>query len=213
MSLARITKGENIPPEVFRTRSMRGLEDSAADYACLMNDIFSYQKEIEFEGELNNCVLVLQAFFEIDSKQAVLIVNDLMTSRLLQFEHIIATELPLLIEDFQLEGESRKDLDAYVEGLQDWVSGILDWHWLTRRYTEETLRLNRMSPQALRGLSGLGMSAARIESLRGSRGAGPVKQVPGEQLQPAKRRSPATLPSAPGSAGVAAAAGMKRDQS
>jgi germacradienol/geosmin synthase len=81
--LARITQAGEIPPEIFCTRAMRGLENSAADYACLTNDVFSYQKEIEFEGELNNGVLVVQKFLGIGREQAVLVVNDLMTSRLL----------------------------------------------------------------------------------------------------------------------------------
>ena len=55
-----------VPPEIYHTRTMRALENSAADYACLINDVFSYQKEIEFEGELHNCVLVVQNFLDCD---------------------------------------------------------------------------------------------------------------------------------------------------
>jgi germacradienol/geosmin synthase len=168
MNLARVTKGRNIPAEMFRTRSMRELEDSAADYACFTNDIFSYQKEIEFEGELCNCVLVTRKFLDIDSAAAVLVVRDLMTARLKQFQHILATELPFLEEELQLDDAARKDLAAYVEGLQDWVSGILDWHNLTGRYDEAALRSERTPPQLLGGPTGLGTSAARL----GSHGAG-----------------------------------------
>jgi germacradienol/geosmin synthase len=169
MSLARITRAGEIPSEIFSTRAMRGLENSAADYACLTNDIFSYQKEIEFEGELNNGVLVVQKFLGIGRKQAVLVVNNLMTSRLLQFEHIIATELPVLAGDFSLDADARKALHAYVVGLQDWVAGILDWHRLTRRYDETALRRRyRMPPRLLSGPTGLGTSAARIGSLPGA---------------------------------------------
>ena len=45
---------------------MRSLENAAADYASLLNDVFSYQKEIEFEGEVHNGVLVVQNFFDCD---------------------------------------------------------------------------------------------------------------------------------------------------
>jgi germacradienol/geosmin synthase len=135
----------------------------------LTNDIFSYQKEIEFEGELNNGVLVVQKFLGIGRKQAVLVVNDLMTSRLLQFEHIIATELPILAGDFNLDVDARKALHAYVAGLQDWVAGILDWHRLTRRYNETALRRRyRMPARLLSGHTGLGTSAARIGLLSGA---------------------------------------------
>jgi germacradienol/geosmin synthase len=168
-SLARITKAGKIPPELFDTRAMRGLENSAADYACLTNDIFSYQKEIEFEGELNNGVLVVQKFLDIDRQQAVAVVGDLMTSRIQQFEHIIATELPLLADDFNLDTDARGSLDAYVVGLQDWIAGILDWHRLTGRYEEPALRRRyRTLPQRLGGPTGLGISAAHVGTLPGS---------------------------------------------
>jgi germacradienol/geosmin synthase len=169
-SLARITRAGTIPPEVFRTRAMRGLENSAQDYSCFTNDIFSYQKEIEFEGEVHNCVLVVQKFLDIDRRQSVSVVNDLMTSRLLQFQHIIATELPVLIEDFALDADACEALDAYVVGLQDWVSGILDWHILCGRYDEAALRRRyRTPPRRFGGPTGLVTSAVLIDLLNGGR--------------------------------------------
>ena len=95
MSLSRIAFGDGIPSEVFATRPMRNLANSAADYGSLTNDIFSYRKEIEFEGELHNGVLVVQRFLDCDPQRAIDIVNDLMTSRMRQFERIVACELPL----------------------------------------------------------------------------------------------------------------------
>jgi germacradienol/geosmin synthase len=170
MSLARITKAGNIPTELLRTRAMRGLENSAQDYACFTNDIFSYQKEIEFEGELHNCVLVVQKFLDIDRQRAVSVVNDLMTSRLLQFQHIIATELPVLADDFNLDADAREALDAYVVGMQDWMAGILDWHRLCGRYDESALRRRyQTSPRRLGGPTGLGTSAALIDLLSSMR--------------------------------------------
>jgi germacradienol/geosmin synthase len=170
MSLARITRAGEMPPEVFRTRAMRGLENSAQDYSCFTNDIFSYQKEIEFEGEVHNCVLVVQKFLDIDRRQAVSVVNDLMTSRLLQFQHIIATELPVLITDFALDADAREALDGYVVGLQDWMSGILDWHMLCGRYHEAALRRRYRTPlRRFGGPTGLGTSAVLLDLLSGGR--------------------------------------------
>ncbi|WP_106390351.1 terpene synthase family protein [Enhygromyxa salina] len=165
MNLARVTKGRRIPPALFKTRSMRELEDSAADYACLTNDVFSFQKEIEFEAELCNGVLVARQFLEIGSAEAVDVVCDLMTARLEQFEHIIATELPILAETFELDAGAREDLAAYVEGLQDWVAGILDWHRETGRYVEAVLRRDRRPPVPT-GPTGLGTSAVRFWTRR-----------------------------------------------
>ncbi|HET9118616.1 MAG TPA: germacradienol/geosmin synthase, partial [Pseudonocardiaceae bacterium] len=172
MSLARMTKASGIPAEIFRTRTLLGLENSAANYACFTNDIFSYQKEIEFEGELHNLVLVAQKFLDIDRDQAVGVVNDLMTSRMRQFEHVIATELPLIVDEFQLNAAAREALNGYVVGLQDWMAGILDWHILCGRYPEPALRRryrtrsSQTGPRRLGGPTGLGTSATVIGGLR-----------------------------------------------
>ena len=71
MSLSRIGHGRQVPPEIYRTGPLRSLENAAADYACLMNDVFSYQKEIEYEGEVHNGILVVQNFFDCDYPTAL----------------------------------------------------------------------------------------------------------------------------------------------
>jgi germacradienol/geosmin synthase len=171
MNLARITQNGNLPPELFLTRPMVELENSAQDYACLLNDIFSYQKEIQFEGEFHNCVLVVENFLGIERSQAVLVVNDLMTARMKQFEHILATDLRSVVDSFELDDERRATLQAWVVSLQDWMAGILDWHRLTGRYDEDALRRSNTAGAVLAtvlpaGPTGLGTSAARLASAR-----------------------------------------------
>ena len=140
MSLSRLSQGGEIPMEIYYSRPMRSLENSAADFACFTNDIFSYQKEIEFEGEIHNCVLVVQNFLNIDIPQAVEIVNNLMTARAQQFQHIVKTELPALFEDFNLDESTREKLMKYVEKLEQWMCGVLKWHTKVDRYKEFELR-------------------------------------------------------------------------
>jgi germacradienol/geosmin synthase len=166
MSLSRLSQESEIPIEIYNTPSMRSLENSAADFACFTNDIFSYQKEIEFEGEVHNCVLVVQNFLNCDIPQAVEIVNNLMTARAQQFQHIVATELPALFDDFNLDPSTRNKLLGYVEQLENWMCGIVRWHIKVDRYKEFELR-SSASPlvRLLRGPTGLGTSAARISSL------------------------------------------------
>ncbi|HET6213099.1 MAG TPA: family 2 encapsulin nanocompartment cargo protein terpene cyclase [Micromonosporaceae bacterium] len=176
MSLSRIAHEHTVPAEVFRTSAVRGLDNSAADYAGLTNDVFSYQKEIQFEGELNNGVLVVQNFLNCDPRDAVRVVNDLMTSRVRQFERIAGTDLPALFDDFRLDAGARTALSGYVEQLRDWMAGILQWHRVTRRYDESALR-HQWSPQPLLARpAGLGTSAARVlvdnRLLSGGRRAG-----------------------------------------
>ncbi len=165
MSLARLAHCEEIPPEIYSTRTMRELDNAAADYACLTNDIFSYQKEIEFEGELHNGVLVVQNFMDYDRVWAVEIINDLMTARMQQFEHIVATELPALFESFELDAKTRTQILDYVQKLQQWMSGVLRWHTAVDRYKEFELRAAARPREFQGGPTGLGTTAARVVTL------------------------------------------------
>ncbi|MFD0278010.1 germacradienol/geosmin synthase [Kitasatospora sp. NPDC127111] len=140
MSLCRLSHGRAVPEGIHESGPMRSLENAAADYACMMNDLFSYQKEIEYEGEVHNAVLVVQNFFNCDYPAAVRIVDDLMRSRLSQFRHVARNEFPVLYEDFGLDAEGRAVLDGYVKELENWLAGILRWHRDCKRYTEEDLK-------------------------------------------------------------------------
>ncbi|AUX25563.1 terpene synthase metal-binding domain-containing protein [Sorangium cellulosum] len=170
MALCQRAVGESIAPDVFRTRTMRNLANSAQDFCCLVNDVFSYQKEIQFEGELNNSVLVVQKFLECDKGQAVAVVNDLMRARVQQFEHIVATELPVLFDDLDLDAAARERLNKHVKDVENWMAGVLHWHRETKRYLEPVLRETPTVGRLVYGPGGLGTSAARIAALRGVRG-------------------------------------------
>ncbi|MEU3347728.1 germacradienol/geosmin synthase Cyc2 [Streptomyces sp. NPDC006700] len=139
LSLCRMGYGPAIPAEVYRSGPVRSLENAAVDYACLLNDVFSYQKEIEYEGEIHNAVLVVQHFFGIDYPAALKVVQDLMNQRMRQFEHVVAHELPVVYEDFGLSEEARAAMHGYVADLQNWMAGILHWHRSVDRYKAEWL--------------------------------------------------------------------------
>ncbi|MGC5345614.1 terpene synthase family protein [Streptomyces sp. DT171] len=162
MSLCRLGHGKQVPDEIYRSGPLRSLENAAADYACLLNDVFSYQKEIEYEGEVHNGVLVVQDFFGVDYPTALRIVGDLMNSRMRQFQHVAEHELPVLYDDFGLDAEAREILAGYVVELQHWMAGILIWHRGCRRYREEDLRRGTGAPFRLSGPTGPGTSAARV---------------------------------------------------
>ncbi|MCK1794785.1 germacradienol/geosmin synthase [Streptomyces sp. XM4193] len=190
MSLCRIGHGQIVPEEVYRSGPMRSLENAASDYAMLINDVFSYQKEIEYEGEVHNGILVVQNFFDCDYPTALRVIDDLMKSRMRQFQHVAANELPVLYDDFELDEKTRAVLRGYVAELENWLSGILHWHRGCRRYREEDLShgnpattrhmparplapgaLTAPGSRALPGaLTGLGTSAARLGPLAGRPG-------------------------------------------
>ncbi|MFJ3927432.1 germacradienol/geosmin synthase [Streptomyces sp. NPDC090022] len=173
MFLARLGhQGDGVPPEVYRAGVLRSLESAASDVGCIMNDLFSYQKEIEVEGEVHNHVLVTQNFFDIDYPRAFTIVADLMEQRTREFEHIRDHQLPLLYDDHRLDRAARDSLDAYVRELEDWMAAILNWHRSVRRYRPEDLHRQpvpaghgpgtRLPGRATPGAPGFGMAAARI---------------------------------------------------
>ncbi|WKV71178.1 germacradienol/geosmin synthase [Streptomyces sp. PCS3-D2] len=155
-------EGRGIPGEIYASGTVRSLENAVADAACLVNDIYSYQKEVEFEGEVHNHILVTQNFFDIGYPEALHICHALMTRRTEEFEHIVANQLPVLCDDFRLGAGARAALDAYVGELRDWHAGVLNWHATIRRYRPEDLeRPGGGLVGAVLG-SGFGMAAARL---------------------------------------------------
>ncbi|WP_369822165.1 hypothetical protein [Saccharomonospora sp. CUA-673] len=140
ITLSKIARGGAVPDEIFRTSTMRGIENAAQDYGCLINDVFSYQKEIQYEGELHNLVLVVESFFDCDRDTAAGVVSDLMRARMRQFQRLVSEELPVLFEHHRLDSAARAGITDYIGELQDWIAGILLWHRETSRYRPENLR-------------------------------------------------------------------------
>jgi germacradienol/geosmin synthase len=177
MSLSRIGHGAVLPDQVYRSRPVHGMELAAADFACLVNDVFSYRKEIEFEGEIHNAVLVVRNFLDCEPQQAMDVVGDLLAARMAEFQHLTETQLPSLFEEFALDDAARTVLLGYAQELRDWMAGILTWHEGSHRYEEATLLRDFPHPHshphpAAPGLpwrppTGLGTSAARLPSALG----------------------------------------------
>jgi germacradienol/geosmin synthase len=163
MSLCRIGLGAGVPPEVLESGTVKAVQNAAQDYACLLNDVFSYQKEIQFEGDVHNTILVVQNFFNCDYATGLRVVVDLMHGRMRQFQHLVARELPVLCDDFGLDADVRAALHDHVRDMENWLSGILVWHRDCRRYREADLLENlRHDRRLLPQLRGLGTSAVRI---------------------------------------------------
>jgi germacradienol/geosmin synthase len=166
MELARIKHGEIVDPGLYRHRVVQDLENTAADYCCMLNDLFSYQKEIQFEGDLHNVVLVVENFLGCGRERAVELVADLMEARLAQFRHVVDHELPAFYEDRAIEPRARAVLDRRADELKDWLAAILYWHRSVRRYNEADLyrryRPTRAKAPALEGPTGIGTRATHV---------------------------------------------------
>jgi germacradienol/geosmin synthase len=164
MSLSRLAHHRIVPDEVYMLRPVARMENSAVDYACLLNDVFSYQKEIQFEGEIHNGVLVVQNFLDCDAATAMRVVGDLMAARMRQFRDIVAVELPELFDVLHLDAATREALLSHAGNLENWLAGILNWHQGCHRYAEADLIGNARParPDLFRTPTGLGTSAVRI---------------------------------------------------
>jgi germacradienol/geosmin synthase len=169
MLLSRLRHRGRLPEGLLSSGTVRSLECSAQDWACLLNDLFSYQKEVEIEGEVHNAVLVVETFFGCGYPEAVGVVDDLMKGRLRQFLHVKEHELPVLCDDFGLDDEERAVLDTYVREMEDWLASILHWHRKARRYGPDDVRsgagsaLFRSAPHHVP--RGLGTAAARLATM------------------------------------------------
>ncbi|WP_279580378.1 terpene synthase family protein [Fodinicola feengrottensis] len=151
---------EIVPAEIFQHRVLHEMDTAAEDVGCFTNDLFSYQKEVEFDGEMHNIVVVVENFLNVDRVIARDIVARLLESRVRQFEQIAETDLPALLADSQLDEAARAALTKHAEDLKDWMSGILAWHQHTSRYGEKELRRGRVPSLAFSFLpSGIGTSA------------------------------------------------------
>ncbi|NWB47211.1 terpene synthase family protein [Pseudomonas gingeri] len=160
-----------VSPRIAETRTMQVLRDTFADGVHLRNDLFSYQREVQEEGELSNCVLVTERFLGIDTQKAAEITNDLLTSRLRHFEKTAVLDLPRLFDDLGLGQAERAHALTYTKGLVDWQSGGHAWHLRSSRYMKP-----RPSRQVPGKPSGLGTSAARLPG-HATRGAKPRRGI------------------------------------
>ena len=138
-ALATLHQGSVIPPEVAQHEAIASLENSAADYGALINDVYSYQKEIQYDGDVHNILLVVRNFFDCSIDAALGIVEDLMRQRLKQFHRAAEIELPLLYADYHLDEAARRALDDRAAQLRDWLAAVLYWHENVKRYREEDL--------------------------------------------------------------------------
>ncbi|MFG2917498.1 germacradienol/geosmin synthase [Kitasatospora sp. NPDC048298] len=155
------TARATVPDSVLHSRPMQRLQAAVGDWVGWSNDVVSYQIDVEFEDEVHNGLLALRRFADCGLPRAVGVVNDLLTSRLHEFEHICETELPALADELELSPEDRAAVAGHVRAWQEWIAGWLEWHLRTGRYTE--FRTQTTLPALLRAApTGLGTAAARL---------------------------------------------------
>lgn len=125
--------GAEVPPEIARTQPMCVLKKSFSDSVHLRRDIFSYQRCTDNRSMLNNCVHAVEKSFDCNSQEATDLVNNLLTSRLYQFEKSVLNELPAAFDQYSLGTTARERVHRYTKGLQDWQAGSQVWYTRSTR--------------------------------------------------------------------------------
>ncbi|WP_018349980.1 terpene synthase family protein [Longispora albida] len=150
--------GAEVPAGIAATRPMRVLRDTFSDAVHFRNDLFSYQREVLDEGELSNGVLVLEKFLGVGTQEAAGWLNELLTSRMQQFEHTAVVEVPLLLAEHRAGPVEQLAVLGYVKGLQDWQAGGQEWHARSSRYSNEPADFEQgpMSPERVAARLGAG---------------------------------------------------------
>lgn len=132
--LVEHTTGVEIPPEIIHTRPMRALQNAFADGAHLRRDIFCYQRDGDQRGAFNNCVRAVEIFFDCNSQEAADLLNNLLTSRIYQFEESVLDELPAILDEYCSGTAAREHVHRYIKGLQDWQAGNHEWYMRSIRH-------------------------------------------------------------------------------
>lgn len=152
LELLRARIGPDVPPALMASPTMESLDRAAMDHICLSNDVYSYLKEIECEGDFHNVVRVMESTLGIGHPEALALVCRLMGNRLRQLEDVVNRELPALVAEHDLDEKGQAALASYVSLLQDCIAGILQWYRVSGRYAPAEVRRNNPSVRARRRL-------------------------------------------------------------
>lgn len=128
MNLIELAYGIYLPEEVLNHEVMRRLTLRTARVGGLMNDIFSYEKEVLALNSRFNLITVLMESQQLSFDEAVHVAVGMLNEFVLGFLEM-EKELPTW-EDAKIDRMVRQ----YVEGLKDQI--IATWHWQmsTNRY-------------------------------------------------------------------------------
>ncbi|KAJ6494348.1 isoprenoid synthase domain-containing protein [Mycena sanguinolenta] len=116
----------DIPNNVMEHPVLCGLGEAANDLVAWSNDVFSYSVE-QSKGDTHNMVIVVMHHKALDLPGAVTFVGDLCKEAIARFMSL-KTRLP------SWDDEIDRHVSRYVQGLEDWMSGILYWSFETERY-------------------------------------------------------------------------------
>lgn len=129
-----LATGARIPEQIRHSRTVRALLDAFMDFMGLANDIASYEREVHEEHDVNNLVLVVGTSLGISLHEAVPAALNLVNARLRDFEHLRRKDLHRLVRLSGLHRDERAELETWLRGACDFLSGLHAWYTGAPRY-------------------------------------------------------------------------------
>jgi hypothetical protein len=126
--LIEFTKGAFLPTEVRNHEQLKHLTWLAIAMASLVNDVFSYHKDVIVEGSDFNLVKILMDLHGMSFEEAVDYSVGLINSYADQF-----VEDRKYVPFWGIEALDGA-VEQYVDGLAEMMAGNLYWHGTTNRY-------------------------------------------------------------------------------
>ncbi|KAK7690875.1 hypothetical protein QCA50_005977 [Cerrena zonata] len=124
--LAEFTAGIDLPDGVAEHPLIRSMEDATNDWCSWTNDIFSYNKE-QSVGDTHNFVAVIMKERNLDLQAAMDYAGELCLACITTFEDN-RKALP------SWGGDIDRQVNLYIQGMQDWIIGSLHWSFDCKRY-------------------------------------------------------------------------------
>ncbi|KAG1889039.1 isoprenoid synthase domain-containing protein [Suillus fuscotomentosus] len=118
--------GIDLPDEVMSHPVMIAVEEATNDFITWSNDIFSYNVE-QSRHDTHNLVVVLMREQDLNLQGALDYSDWLCKGAIQRFEHNRA-----IIPSWGRELD--KQVAIYLQGLQDWIIGVLHWSFDSTRY-------------------------------------------------------------------------------
>ncbi|MFK8907414.1 terpene synthase family protein [Streptomyces sp. YS-3] len=130
VELADYARGFLLPDEVIRHPVIDRARDITVHIGGLMNDLFSYHKEVVRHGQMFNLVPVMQAALRCSPQEAFNAAVDHVNRLTDEFEEIMLSQPALAVSP--MAGQTGQ----YLESLADQISATYHWQFHTSRYKE-----------------------------------------------------------------------------
>ncbi|KAL4267704.1 Alpha-muurolene synthase [Pleurotus pulmonarius] len=124
--LIEYAMGFDLPEEVVTNPIIKALNQGTNDLVTWSNDIFSYNVE-QSRGDTHNMIVILMTYHGHTLQSAVDYVGNLCSKTIDTFIEN-RTKVPSWGAEIDAMAQ------AYVQGLQDWITGSLHWSFMTHRY-------------------------------------------------------------------------------